>query len=40
MEAPITSVRLWFPDDLQRLFARFTPAGAAPRAPAFDVKAG
>ncbi|WP_233837660.1 histidine utilization repressor [Paraburkholderia sp. ZP32-5] len=36
MEAPITSVRLWFPGDLQRLFARFTPAGAAPRAPGFD----
>jgi GntR family transcriptional regulator, histidine utilization repressor len=31
MDAPITSVRLWFPGDLQRLFARFTPAGASPR---------
>jgi GntR family histidine utilization transcriptional repressor len=34
MGAPITSVRLWFPGDLQRLFARFTPAGESPRAPA------
>lgn len=33
MGAPITCVRLWFPGDLQRLVARFTPSGAPPGAP-------
>jgi GntR family histidine utilization transcriptional repressor len=32
MDAPVTSVRIWFPGDLQRLFARFTPAGVSPHA--------
>jgi GntR family histidine utilization transcriptional repressor len=32
MDAPVTNVRTWFPGDLQRLFARFTPASASPRA--------
>ncbi|HEY1995851.1 histidine utilization repressor [Paraburkholderia sp.] len=34
MGALITSVRLWFPGDLQRLVARFTPTSVSPRSSA------